>query len=198
MWMSIQWWKSFWPLSNQKNIIQSGLFDIGSRWKSKKIKSSPPTTNTHTHTHNTYMWSNSHRKTLVQPRLYEKSTWYQTWICAPRRDHRKEGDYTGRVPSWRVSSLSHIFSAPNLRSDTEKTSPLSWFENQWDYQEKHKKCRFYSWRECTLLLTPETRHRKCIETAWDSGQFLPAALVCASTWAELLFWPCWLHGAALH
>lgn len=43
-----------------------------------------------------------------------------------------EEHYKGREPPWGVSSSSHILGATSLESDTRKTSPLTWSENQWD------------------------------------------------------------------
>ena len=48
-------------------------------------------------------------------------------------DTEEEGvTWAWRYPPQRVSSSNHILGTPALGSDTRKTSPLNWFENQWD------------------------------------------------------------------
>lgn len=43
-----------------------------------------------------------------------------------------------------MRDLSHILGTPDSGSDTGKTSPLIWFENQWDLVEDYKKLRLES------------------------------------------------------
>ena len=62
-------------------------------------------------------------------------------------------------------------------------NPLSWFQNQWDWQQSCKKPRLHSWRTHTLLLTLGNG-REQIETAWDSSQFPVTAPVCSPAQAD--------------
>ena len=70
----------------------------------------------------------------------------------PRRSHRGGEGYQGLGdPPWGVRGLSHMVGTQALGSDTRKTSPLSWFGNQWDLQEGCKKPRLSLRRAHTLV-----------------------------------------------
>ena len=56
-----------------------------------------------------------------------------------RRGYHRLGD-----PPWEERGLSHILDTAAPGSDTRKTSPLSWFENQWGLPEGCKKPRLCS------------------------------------------------------
>lgn len=68
--------------------------------------------------------------------------------CTSRRGHSRKQGITGLSnPPWEVNGLNHTlgFLAWGELS-TRRTSPLTWFENQWDWQWVYKKSRLCSWR----------------------------------------------------
>ena len=175
-----------------------------SRWWSRRMCSSPPTTNIskmhlywrHSHWKQTGDWQKDSCKTKVVRKIHTESgrKGREAIRLGPLSlggNTEGKGNYMGLeiLSPWGVRCLSHILDTPGLGSNTRKTSPLSWFGNQWNWQEGCKKHRLCSWRMCTHVLPPKTRRRKKTETAWDSGQFPETTPPHGPTWADCWLWP---------
>ena len=88
-------------------------------------------------------WLETGWKNHLQQRLYEKSK--LNWVGREgkqtgqdlylwERTQKRRG-ITGPTHSpWRVNGSIHMLGAPALGSNTSRTCPLSWFENQWGLQ----------------------------------------------------------------
>lgn len=62
-------------------------------------------------------------------------------LASLRGDREEKRDYTSGDTFWGVSGGSSILGTPVQGCNTEKWSPLTWFEKQENYQEGCKKAR---------------------------------------------------------
>lgn len=92
----------------------------------------------------------------------------------PEGDTEENGGLHGLSnPPWEVNGLNHtlgflVWGEPSTR----RTSSLTWFENQWDWQGVYKKSRLCSWRVHIRSLTPE---EKVEEEEWNCQGLWPVS-----------------------
>lgn len=151
------------------------------------------------------MWSNSHWKqardcwkdsftaktTKKDPPKVKKAQRRSDQVRTHdyRRGPRRGGDITGlEIPPEERGVQITLWSPSALGSNTGKTSPLSWFANQWHLKEDDKKLILHLWRRHTWLHLGTRRQQ--IETAQGSGLFpRPAVWVCTPTITKHCSWP---------
>lgn len=114
----------------------------------------------------------------------------------PEGDTEENGGLHGLSnPPWEVNGLNHtlgflVWGEPSTR----RTSPLTWFENQWDWQWVYKKSRLCSWRVTYACLLLKKRWRKKNETVKVSDRFPMAT----TDWMDRPLWPLLLTSVAPH
>ena len=113
------------------------------KWGSRKIQNSLPlmnTSKTHLHEEQFSLKTNeTGRKTLIRLKVYERSM--RSWIerekkqsgcdlCSRERTGKRSSVTRELRSSLRREVSSRILGTPTLGSDTGKTSPLHWLENE--------------------------------------------------------------------